>query len=274
MRTRFRSAIAFCGLAVSLPIDAHALAPLPPAIYQGSGGAGPNIIYPELTGPGEGVASWSGIGANGQPGSASTNVSLGGSPVPAAAFTDSAGNSAAAGSAEVDYEIEVLGGSATPAPVKVVVSAYATAFGSGDGSAGASVAINDNSALQHIAQWQACSNSAICGGLPSSFNVKTTVTLMSNTLYEVIVAAGGGVAKLGGLTGTEPGTGAADGYADPYFQLAAGEGAYSLAFSPGIGDSPLPSSVPEPGAWTTLMLGAGLLGAVQRRRRREALQAI
>jgi hypothetical protein len=160
--------------------------------------------------------------------------------------------------------MEILGGPPTPTPVKVMVSAYGTAFGSGDGSGAAVVGINNAFALQHVVQWTACANSVSCGSFPGAFNVKTTLTLMSNTWYDVIVAAGGGVSKPFGLTTNGPGTGAASGYADPYFQLAPNQDAYSLAFSAGIGNSP----IPEPATWATLLLGLGVIGTVLRGRRR------
>jgi hypothetical protein len=273
MSTRFRAAIFVFGLATLFPIAAHATVTLGPATYEGDGGAEGNPIFPALTAPGSGSASFIGT-VNGLPSSASTFVSLAGSPVPAVAFTDSASNAVAAGFAQIDYAMEVLGGPPTPSPVNVDVSAFATVFGSGDGGAGASIGINNNATLQHVALWQACSAaSTVCGGLPGSFNVNTTVTLMSNTLYEVIVAVGGGVSKPGGVAGNGPGTGVAKGFADPYFQLASSGGPYSLAFSPGIGNSPLPA-VPEPTTWSILLLGMGLVGAALRRRGGERPRAL
>ena len=52
---------------------------------------------------------------------------------------------------------------------------------------------------------------------------------------------------------------------DPTFNIS---GQYSLAFSPGVGNSIAP--VPEPDAYAMLLAGLGLLGAVARRRKQES----
>jgi PEP-CTERM motif len=265
MSTPIRIAVAVLALACILPNDVRAL---PAATYEGSGGAGSNPIFPELIAPGTGVASFTGM-VNGSPGSASTNVSLSGGPIPTVAFTDSANNSLAAGSGQILYYMEITGGSPTPTPVNVIVSVFGSTFGSDDGSAGITIGLGD--ATGYFDQWHACAYgkpTTVCGSFPTTFNEKTTVPLMSNTLYHVLIAAGGGVAKQNPIGPSEPGTGIADALADPYFQIVSDQGPYSLDFSAGIGNSPLvPSSVPEPATWMMLLTGFGLVGWQFGRRR-------
>lgn len=51
-------------------------------------------------------------------------------------------------------------------------------------------------------------------------------------------------------------------------------GAYQIALSDGIGNPAAPTSVPEPAAWTLLLLGFGGLGAVLRRARQSGLSTV
>ena len=59
-------------------------------------------------------------------------------------------------------------------------------------------------------------------------------------------------------------------FADPYIfvepAFAAAHPGYTVSVSPGIGNLPLVTSVPEPQTWATLLMGFGLLAAASRRK--------
>src|SRR5581483_5028582 len=102
--------------------------------------------------------------------------------------------------------MEITGGPPTPTPVDVDMSVFGTTFASGDGGAGLSIGLSNGSSP--IVQWRDCSGSPCV--FPSVVNATTTVTLMSNTLYNVVMAVGGGVSTINSLGIVGPGTGVAE----------------------------------------------------------------
>jgi hypothetical protein len=72
------------------------------------------------------------------------------------------------------------------------------------------------------------------------------------------------------------GAGEAHAFADPLLTIDPSAGdAFSLAFSPGVGNAVSgPGGVPEPSTWALMLVGFGGLGAMLRRRRGHAVLAV
>ena len=146
--------------------------------------------------------------------------------------------------------MEITGGSGT-SPVTLDVSASGFAAASGGGAAaGGAFEIQDNSTGAVLADWVTCADTIYppaCSGTPTAFNlVAQPLTLNSNTLYAVLIAAS---ASVGGCLGLSCSlrTGDAQAAIDPSTPDLS---QYSLALSDGIVNTAPTStstSVPEPG---------------------------
>jgi hypothetical protein len=118
----------------------------------------------------------------------------------------------------------------------------------------------DAAAGDHFCFEKTCVGSA-------DMNASLLFLLSPNVVYGVSVFATAGVLN---DFGDSPSEKTAEASVDPHFYLdpTYGDPAYSLVLSPGTNNNPPGTTVvPEPSAWTMLILGFGALGWTARRRR-------
>jgi hypothetical protein len=97
-----------------------------------------------------------------------------------------------------------------------------------------------------------------------TFNDTNTYTLATNYQYSVMLYANLYASSSGNYGG---GTATFSGFIDPTFTVVGDNAdAYTLSFSPGIGNSV--GAVPEPSTWAMMILGFGGLGFMAYRRKR------
>lgn len=188
------------------------------------------------------------------------SIDLAGSPNPSVSAFVSADEVQTFASGELFYSFEVVSlAGTTSTPVKLDLTALLSATSTGTGGAGAVMQI------QQVpdGDWAVCSevgSPGVCSGEPSSLPVSTTVTVNSNTIYQVELAASADAPAPGLRFLAGQGTG----IVDPHFAIdpsTPNPTNYALDFSPGIGNSSTPA-VPELSSWILLSLGfagAGLL---------------
>ncbi len=190
-----------------------------------------------------------------------------GAPVPTAAATVLASRGQAASvSATTSYQFAVEGPAGIPPTVPILITSYVqygvtgtvanNGFNSTEWNADAEVDLNG----QVLNTAQGASYDA--SSLDQSFLEASAVNVLSNTVYDVQVAAIVGADN----TYADASTGVFA-FANPMISFAPGFNSTgdTLIFSPGIGDGPIsetpPSATPEPATLTLLGLGAaGLLG--------------
>jgi hypothetical protein len=232
---------------------------LPDAVYKGfaPGMPGPDPI-PNLSKPGT-ISGAHSVPGSSPPATEQWTVTLAGDPSPSALAGVDQSNDGAYAKGSVLYYMEISGGSGpTPVTVDLTASLFTSSYG--DGGAVASLEIqgacSPTSCPFPSAEFDVCSVAEVgcSAGLPPTLNlVSPKVSLDSNTLYTVFIQATASAPVEGVSSLVNTGGARAD--VDPYFalDLSTPEG-FSLAFSPGIGNSSTPT-VPEPSSWILLCIG-------------------
>ena len=258
-------ALASALLAAPLAADANVVVTLPNAVWSGfvSVPSFPpkTLTTTQVTGPGlvQGGLGNSYAGVNSGPiPSPFIHARVGG--------TDVAQISGGQAHLNIEYFLEIVGPGSGLAPLNIVGGGGVSSFNGGEGFASLdlrtpgieySVKVDsDNGVLLTDAP-----NGGLTVLVPdgSAFNINGTQMFPLNTAIRVDVL---GIADSSFELG--PSTGEA--LIDPVFSLDKSfpdASQYSIVLSPGIGNS----AVPEPSAWTMLLLGAAALGRALRSRR-------
>jgi hypothetical protein len=156
----------------------------------------------------------------------------------------------------LDYFFEVVGPGAPLTQVPIDISAKGTTLGRAF-------------AMLNIACVGCAYGSTFAAGPTGDWTVNSQFQASLGVVYDVNLAAqvfplsGDGQAVTDQATAT----------VDPYFAIdpSAANAGYSLAFSPGVSNSPT-SAVPEPPTWAFLLFGLASLGVGARRLKRPALE--
>ena len=169
-------------------------------------------------------------------------------------------------SASLDYAFEIVGPAGT-----IPVDVGAAGFANGIANDGASFAVHSFWRLFDTETLVSndINSGELTGTFSQAFGGTVGVTLATNHIYGVtMLADGSAAATLAGSHAT------AEASIDPLFSFGPGVDPtlHSFIFSPGIGNSPAASPVPEPGTLT--LLGTGLLCLVRLRRRRTTWVAV
>jgi hypothetical protein len=109
-----------------------------------------------------------------------------------------------------------------------------------------------------------CGSSSMSGG----FTENGSYTISTNSPYEVAMIANIQIGTSNDGDANGPGSVMGTAFVDPIFSVGAG---YELVLSAGVGNTA--SATPEPGTWTMLAAGLGLLGAANLRRVNRATRA-
>jgi hypothetical protein len=150
-------------------------------------------------------------------------------------------------------------GIAQPVRVDIFATGLATAEGQGSGDGYFTLfqppAISGGQVTQ-ILNLAMCAGLGCSSGQPTSFNYAQSLNLLTNTPYEITLAANAGTANFDAA----PFSGAGTAIIDPFFALDPSDpdpSGLNLIFSPGIINAPAAAAVPEPATW--VLLGAGFV---------------
>lgn len=177
-----------------------------------------------------------------------------GGPFVSAAGSDAGQNS----SATAQWEIKVTGGGPGDV-IPIIITGSFSANSTGGGAAGGGLAFGDfDFPLTYLAQYSCAGGVGDCG--PQGFVLHTLVS--ANSLYSILIGAGGSVSSAGGsYTAT----------LDPMasFDLSANFdfSPFTLHVSPDAVGGGGNGGIPEPASWALMILGFGAVGASLRSRR-------
>jgi hypothetical protein len=150
-------------------------------------------------------------------------------------------------------------GTAQPVTVDIFASGSATAEGQGSGDGYFTLiqtAAISGGPVTEILNLEMCAGLGCSSGEPTSFNYAQSLNLLTNTPYEITLAANAGAANFDAA----PFSGAGTAIIDPFFALDPSDpdpSGLTLIFSPGIINAPAAAAVPEPSTW--VLLGAGFV---------------
>jgi len=158
------------------------------------------------------------------------------------------------------YQFQIVGPSSGfyLVPVRITGAGSAAAIANDAGVATAATALSISGAPVSIDQVYQ-SNSF------GSWSVDQTDYLITDTVYTVELEVSGTAS--GGGWGYQNGSGSFSAFADPTFTLGPGYENYSLIFSDGIGNGPLPVPGPIVGAGLPGLIGLGLVWLARRRQK-------
>jgi hypothetical protein len=210
--------------------------------------------------------------------SSSASASVTGGPVPTVSFGSSQGGAGyvgddgwgPSGQAALTYYLRAnsLSGASGMVTVDMSTNASTDAVASGtplsnayaNSEASLIVSTGGNQLAYYFSQSQDCDPVVVdaCSGASSvnTFQAMTHLSVLSGTSVEIYMLVGG----TANITGAGGGTASASGSVDPYFQIdpsTPDASNYSLVFSAGIGNSPLPVPLPA-SAWLMLSAPGGL----------------
>jgi hypothetical protein len=174
------------------------------------------------------------------------------------------------GNASISYSFAIVDNStatywspgvAQPVMVQVFASGLATAEGQGSGNGYFTLIqtspISGEPAIQ-ILNPEMCAGLGCFPGDQASINYAQSLSLLTNTDYEIDLSANAGAANFDAA----PFSGGGTAIIDPFFALDPSDpdpGGLNLLFSPGIINSPAAAGVPEPATWVLLGAGFALL---------------